>query len=683
MPNKRTTTIFKQLILNVIFPALIALLILAGINYIQKKSILTDAIEEKHAIISEELVRMMEMLDAAFEILSENISQRMEALSGDLVNDIFRNTQNIETADLEAIRESLDMDPDMEDIYVVSREGIVVNSTFKEDIGLNLFAFGEEHRTMLLDVFLYGKFYDERFGIEAETKRMKKFSYQPTIDGNYIIELGFYSREAEDFLDFIQEKKSDITRSNKNIVDVELFVMADETIFSFNKNAETKEEHRGLREELFEKRGSRILNEHVGNTWLQYQYTYLHREGTDLYKGAVIRVVSDRSDERKLLKREFFKFLIVLGSTLAVVTALVYRKTRIITDPIKRLVNSVDRISDGRLSERAEVLGNNEITTLSTQFNNMIEQLEVLYNDLEDKVRERTAEVVKQKEEIEAQRDSIQEQRNKLMGKNKQLNEAYHEIEEQQRNITDSIRYAKRIQAAIMPRHHYVREILENVFILYLPKDIVSGDFYWFKKTDDLVMLAAVDCTGHGVPGAFVSIVGHSGLNYAVNVAKARKAADILNELNQGVIETLKEKDDASIKDGMDLALCTIDYKNMMLNYAGAFNPLCMIRDGEIILYKGNKFPIGAFYGTEIPKFTNHEIRIRKGDLLYLYSDGYADQFGGPGNKKFMTGKFRDLLLQIHKEPVDKQKVLLEERFHEWKGGNEQVDDVLVIGVKI
>jgi len=288
----------------------------------------------------------------------------------------------------------------------------------------------------------------------------------------------------------------------------------------------------------------------------------------------------------------------------------------------------------------------------------MIEELESYYNELEQKVKDRTAEVVRQKELIEI--------------KNK--------------HIMDSIHYAKRIQNAILPPESYVKKLLPNSFILYRPKDIVSGDFYWMTKKNNLVIYAAVDCTGHGVPGAFMSIVGHNQLNYAVDVKKARNANTILDYLNEGVVETLREKGKegkTTVKDGMDLALCIIDYKNMKLQFAGANNPLCLIRNNEIIQIKGNRLAIGGGFDDELPKFTNHEIDLQKGDVIYTFSDGYPDQFGGHDGRKFMVKKFRELLLKIHSNPIEDQEKILNDILDEWRGKEEQVDDILVIGVKI
>jgi serine phosphatase RsbU (regulator of sigma subunit) len=653
--EKKRTTIFRQLILNVVIPAVIALLVLAVINYQNTKRILVESNTNKNYIISDEITKVLEFQDVAFEILETGLTEKMQEISTRLVNEIFKNTREIETADLNQIRKQLGMDPALEDIYVINQEGVVINTTFEQDKGLNLFDFGEEHKNYYLSVLEGERFVNERFTIEDKTKRPKKYTYQPTLDSKYIIELGLYSNTADEIISFIEKTKADITTKQGNIIDVELFYMADQP-FSLNQNVLIKEEHDAFLMERFQNKDTGTILERSGKQWFHYQYMYMARENTNLYKGSVIRIISDRTMEQVLLRRELLKFLAIFGLTLIVLITLTYKKTQIITKPIKKLADNVLRITDGNLNERAEVIGNNEITELSIQFNHMIEQLESYTNELEDKVRERTAEIMQQKEEIE----------------------------EQQRHITDSIHYAKRIQTAILPPDRYVNNLLKNNFILYLPKDIVSGDFYWVDKKEDLIMIAAVDCTGHGVPGAFMSIVGFNQLNYAVNVKKARKASDILDELNFGVTKTLREdQGPTSIRDGMDLALCTIDLKKKKLQYAGALNPLILIRDGELIQYKGDKIPIGTSIQGELSKYTNHLIDLKDGDCLYMFSDGYADQFGGPNNKKFLSKRFRALLFEIHGKPLDEQQQILVRTLEDWMGDVEQIDDIIVMGIKI
>ncbi|MDP2388017.1 MAG: SpoIIE family protein phosphatase [Bacteroidota bacterium] len=286
---------------------------------------------------------------------------------------------------------------------------------------------------------------------------------------------------------------------------------------------------------------------------------------------------------------------------------------------------------------------------------------------LEQKVIERTEEVVRQKEEI--------------LGKNEELEVLYTQV-------TDSIRYAKRIQEAILPPESVVSSILPNSFILYKPKDIVSGDFYWLDKKENRSMVAAVDCTGHGVPGAFMSIVGYNLLKDIVTNSSLTAPGEIMDAMSDGVNKTLHNKtkngaEGGQTKDGMDMTLVSIDYAKMELQFAGANNPLYIIRNGEIIQYKADKFPIGYSIFDEPKKYTTHTIPVQKKDTVYIFSDGYADQFGGPKGKKLMLGKFREILFEASKLPVEEQKQFLNETIESWKGNHEQVDDILVIGINL
>ncbi len=681
--DQRYTTIFRQLIYNIVGPAIIALLILGVLNYNHTKNILIESSENKKEIIIDEITHIHELQDMALEILERELNEEMRVISDKLVTEYFADTRNIENVDLYEIRKELGMNPEFEDIYIINREGTVVNTTFSKDKGLNLFAFGEEHKKLLMDVFEQNRYVSERFAMESQTKRLKKFTYQPTLDGAYIVELGVYSPKADETIQYIKSTLNEISRQQENIVSVHLFIGSDNP-FSLNEDVQIKEEHMDLYRKTLNEKTNIRTSEKEEKTRLNYNYIYMQRKHTDLYKGSVIRIISDRSAERKLLRYETFKFLIIFGVTILVVIVLLYRKTRVITDPIKKLVENVNRITNGHLEERADVIGNNEITKLSEQFNQMIAQLESYYNELEQKVKERTAEIERQKEEIEAQRDSLAEQRNILRQTNSDLQKAYGEIEEKNKHIEDSIHYAKRIQNAILPPDHYVSDLLGDGFIFYRPKDIVSGDFYWLNKKKDLVMIAAVDCTGHGVPGAFMSIVGNNQLNYAVNVLGTRKPAEILNALNEGVTRTLRQtRGGRGVKDGMDMALCVIDYGEMKLEFAGAYNPMFHIRDHELNVIKGDKHPVGGFLDEELPEFTNKKLSLKKGDMIYIFSDGYADQFGGSKNKKFMTRRFRELLLEICQKPMQDQRDILEESLDNWMNGQVQVDDILVIGVKV
>jgi serine phosphatase RsbU (regulator of sigma subunit) len=292
----------------------------------------------------------------------------------------------------------------------------------------------------------------------------------------------------------------------------------------------------------------------------------------------------------------------------------------------------------------------------------------VLYNRNQVKQKANIALADKNKS-IEEQKEQIQFQHAQLEHKNKE--------------ITDSINYAKNLQLAILPPDNQVKRLLPDSFILYKPKDIVSGDFYWVEEWGDSILVAAADCTGHGVPGAFMSIVGNNLLQQAVNVFGLTKPSLILNNVNKNISRMLHQSEEtSSVKDGMDIALISIEKGTRKLEYAGAFNPLWIIRNGEIVEVAPDKHPVGAFLDEELKQFTNHELELQKGDAIYIFTDGYADQFGGPKGKKFKYSQLKDILLKNNHLAMTAQKELLSTQIENWKGNLEQIDDILIIGIK-
>ncbi len=272
-----------------------------------------------------------------------------------------------------------------------------------------------------------------------------------------------------------------------------------------------------------------------------------------------------------------------------------------------------------------------------------------------------------------------------LSGQNEEISRQNVLIEQKNKDILDSIQYAKRIQEAIYPSKKLVKNYLDESFILFKPKDIISGDFYWMATTENKILFAAVDCTGHGVPGALMSIVGYNGLNQAVNEYKLTKPSDILNHLNKTVNYTLNKsrKEEVMLQDGMDIALCCFDKEKMTLEYAGAYNPLYLVRNKQLTEFKADRHAVGAFIENEIKFFTNNEIPVQKGDIVYIFSDGYADQFGGEQGKKYTYKRLKETLISISDKGMEEQRHELHLTFEKWKASLDQVDDVCLIGVKL
>jgi serine phosphatase RsbU (regulator of sigma subunit) len=272
---------------------------------------------------------------------------------------------------------------------------------------------------------------------------------------------------------------------------------------------------------------------------------------------------------------------------------------------------------------------------------------------------------------------------NKLLSEQKnEIEKQKHLVDEKQKEILDSINYAKRIQTALMANDKMLSDNLKEHFVLFKPKDIVAGDFYWAARLPDSFIYITADSTGHGVPGAFMSLLNISKLNDAIN-QKITRPDLVLNEVKSGIIRALNpEGSSEESKDGMDAILCKVDFKNLKLQFAAANNSFCIIRNETIINCKADKMPVGKSHD-DSSVFTYNEVNLEKGDMIYTFTDGYGDQFGGPEGKKFMHKQLRNIFTKVAHLSVEEQKEILYKRFNEWKGTLEQVDDVLIIGVRV
>jgi len=265
----------------------------------------------------------------------------------------------------------------------------------------------------------------------------------------------------------------------------------------------------------------------------------------------------------------------------------------------------------------------------------------------------------------------------------KKIRLANHLLAYQKKQITDSIEYASRIQSAVLPPADFISGIIPEHFIFYKPLDIVSGDFYWISEKDGKTIIAAVDCTGHGVPGAFMSMLGFAFMNEIVNKEKNLVPNVILNQLREYVKESLHQTGkENETKDGMDIALCIIDKKKNTLEFAGAYNSLLLFRGSEIITLKADRMPIGIHLSEKM-SFTNHEMEIKTGDSIYIFTDGFIDQFGGKEGRRFKINAFKELLMSIQDYSMNDQKKAIERKYFEWKGNFEQIDDILIVGVRL
>lgn len=301
---------------------------------------------------------------------------------------------------------------------------------------------------------------------------------------------------------------------------------------------------------------------------------------------------------------------------------------------------------------------------------------------LELKVQERTAQLNEANEELSAINDALNNTLETVKKQKEEIEYQKDKIQAAHQDIRDSITYAKRIQKAVLPPPTFLSEVFPEHFVLFKPKEIVSGDFYYAEMVGDYVVVVAADCTGHGVPGAFMSMLGTAFLNEIVHKKSKLTAAAILEELRKKVKTSLHQTGKMKeARDGMDIALCLVNTKTRLMHFSGAYNPLYLIRNGELKYIKSDRQPIAIYIKER--DFTNHTIELQKDDVFYIFSDGYADQMGGPDDKKFMAKRFMRLLNEIHKKPLEEQKEILDKTIEDWRGDKEQIDDILVMGVRV
>lgn len=390
-------------------------------------------------------------------------------------------------------------------------------------------------------------------------------------------------------------------------------------------------------------------------------------------------------------------FLMLVGIIIALLTS------RSIVSPVERLKEKLIMMSKGVLPAMEKRIASDEIGEMSVALNNLIQGQErirtfvnaigsgdftVDYDQLseEDELAPdflKTRDALAENERITEMK--IAQRTKELEEKNRQINEQSKKVITLYQDLRDSIEYARRLQESILPTKEFIEEIAPESFVYYQPKDIVSGDFYWMDQRGDKVYMAAVDCTGHGVPGAFMSLIGHNGIKRAMDEADIDSPGDILTKLNMHATDALNRNNGmTTVRDGMDASLVIWDKKTHKVSFAGAMNPIVYFKDGEMNKIRGDRVSIG---GTEYRNhvFTSHEIQLSSGDTFYMFSDGYADQFGGPevNGKKYKVSRFFKQLQEAQSHPMKEQMSILRYNMLNWQGSHPQLDDILIIGARI
>ena len=405
------------------------------------------------------------------------------------------------------------------------------------------------------------------------------------------------------------------------------------------------------------------------------------------YFGVIVNQTTERKEQLSNQLQFYFITISFIMILISIIASIFISKK--ITDPLRDLSKYINEFikTDFRPTQDYRPLGDkNEVGRLSRNFYILKQEIEDNIQYFQEKVNARTAEIMHQKTEIENQKEEIRVQRDVLQKTNSTIVKQKEVLEVQNKNIISSIKYAERIQSALLANIDSIKQIWEESFVFIQPKDIVSGDFYFIdsvrKPSCDQIVFTAIDCTGHGVPGALMSILSYNSLKQTIKEFKHTNPLFVVSYMNKFIYEALHNNASSNVQDGLDMAYVVFTPEKEEIEFIGIQMPLYIIRKGEIIEYKGSKMMLG--YEPEIPKRVTKEIiKVEKGDMVYLFSDGYADQFGGASGKKFKKKQFKQLLKAIAEDSVTNQRQVLSENFEDWRGTCDQIDDVLVMGFRV
>lgn len=691
MSNKRKS-VFTILLVRIIILVILVNGVMASFQIYETIKLQKRNVEITRDKIQSEIIGLLDTWKAILESMDKVFGQKIENTSERVVN--LQEKCDLGTIDLFEQLELLELDPSYFLIDIIE-DGFIVNTTQGSLLGLEIEDI--THRKYLLKILESGNFekkwlfsYRISPGGKFDQLRFVCISDQPTKDKKYIVELSTYSETADELVTMLIDRVTRLKSDNDDILSVNLHLtdqlsfIADTVMFEF---------HDEMVKKAFNQKESIYAQFTQKDRRLIADYIY-HEAGDEnvIMSGSVFSVITDITDHRIEVYRIILRQIIIIVCFLILLSGILVIAFRKLKITLKDLLLKTTIIADGNLKERVIVTGQNEFTTLAEQFNTMVEKLESAQNELKQKneaieksnriLNERNEEITSQRDEILAQRDEIEAQRDLVTRQKDQILEQKHEM-------TDSITYASKIQSAILPPDEVIKYLLPKHFILYKPRDIVSGDFYWLTHIRGEIIIVVADCTGHGVPGAFMSMLGSALLNDVVRSIHKLQANLILNELRDQVILSLRQTGkEEETKDGMDLSMCLLNKENMKLQFAGAYNSLYLIRNGKLREIKGDKMPIGISSRAG-KSFTNHTMKVYKDDTLYMFSDGYPDQFGGERGKKYLYTRFKTLLLEIQDRIMFDQKEILEQNMNEWMGltgGNDkydQVDDIIVMGIKI
>jgi serine phosphatase RsbU (regulator of sigma subunit) len=672
--RSRILTFFLPLVMVVV-------MVLSLLNYLELDSIFTTNYKEVKEQLEHNIVNQIHLIDASYRML-EQVLELQIAKEAPIFLEAYKksagNPKNIDLANTLKNMEGISQ------LYVIDSTTSVIHTTVAPVLGLNFRNYAGNKIGDKIDAIRLGnsiKF--ERIRINVFGGALGMWGYIPTPDHKYVLELGYENTALASIvkdLDWLKAVEA-LRKDSPLVKSIRMFdTFGEQFVSSQNDAHKPTEESKKIVAMMLKEQ--RVEQELLGNdvTYLFIDLDKIKNGITD--SGKIVEIVYDTQAIKAELRKSALVNIAIIVFSILITIILIYFISRFITRPIENLQKTAEGIARSENYDQViPVLTKDEVGKLAESFGVMMKKIKHSYGILEDKVAERTYNLNQANEELK--------QTNEELAATVELVQIQKiEIESKNKNITSSINYARRIQSAILPSESKMKALLEHSFVVNMPRDIVSGDFYFVEQHLGKTFVSVSDCTGHGIPGGFMSMLGSQLLHEIILVRDIISPNYILDELNKNIIRILQQDVNDS-RDGMDISIIAIDKTNKNIELSNAMNSIYVVKDGVLEEFKADKMPIGGsslLYKKRF--FTNRSIAIdienpENSMVIYLCSDGYQDQFGGKDFKKFMSRNLKDLLISIADKSMSEQAQILESTIEIWKGHHEQTDDILILGIKL
>jgi serine phosphatase RsbU (regulator of sigma subunit) len=637
-------------------PIILGLVIVGVFSYKHTQTILQLHNKIEDEFIEDEILLSLERQFVSLSLVNELIDVDLESCSNILIDMYDTGKSKLLKIDISSIKQTFCTDSNF-NITIIDKKGVIVKTTIDIEQGVNVFKRDNKYKKDVEKAFETSENIISGLFAEDKPDSYVRYCCKSTEDKEYVILISRSNNIDKIFNHTISSLRR-VCKKEDNTLSVNMLFVISGKAYLMDSNRFVEKQNLNIDDIKTDKKFI-TENDKISDT-----YFYISNGNANTIEGCLVNVKKDKIVQQRSVRVEKIKVLITFVVLLVIIYLLIFLRINRVVLPIKSLINQTKKIANGNYLGKVKVEGSNELAILSDNFNKML-----------DSIKERN--------------EKIEEQSDFLYNSNRKLNEAYkllaHQkklIESKQYDLTDSINYALHIQESLMPKPDSFAEVFEDSFVYILPCNIVSGDFYWFSKHRNKLVINLSDCTGHGVPGAFMSMIGITILNHLVNYEHIYDPALILSHLDAEICNLLIYNNPKEQRfEGMDSAICTIDFDTDELVFSSAKRPIILIRDGEVITYKGSIYPIGEYYDAVQKVFTNKTIKLQEGDIIYMFSDGYTSQFNDD-NKKFNTRRFNQLLKDISYKPVKEHPAIINRTFEAWKGDTEQIDDILILAFR-